>query len=335
MKRQNIIFSKYGLNTMFTFLLSIIFIWFFFFCKHNGLLSKVNVFDNDPYDAVGSIGIQVSFLAAILSLIRIVGSFINGTLKNSQKILILRNNLISILSIEITMISNLISIFRFKDKWINNSTGIILVFFVISFLFFSILMHCWTLFIAKKISSENTHRNFSFFDLWPLLGFFILAIYPVYLRESITGAIYTAYLGMIIHVTMVRSFSLWMLPQTELKFIDMIDILSDLYSLTKNKIKLANYFFNKIEMLIRTLKLKSTINWLNPRKHRWNIIIIFGILVGVLFAFNEGIGENWIGYGNRAILLFSIFVGGELIIIFMFYLLFSNYLGLFHKESKS
>jgi hypothetical protein len=335
MKKQNIIFSKYGLNTILTFSLSIIFIWFFFFCKHNGLVSKVNVFDNDPYDAVGSIGIQVSFIASILSLIRTGASFINGSLPNSQKILILRGNLISILSIEITMISNLISIFRFRDKWISNSSGIILLLLVLSFLFFSISMHCWTLYIAKKERSENSYKNFSVIDLWPLFGFFILAIYPVHLRESIAGAIYTAYLGMIIQVTIVRSLSLWMLPQTELKFIDMIDILSDLYSLTKNRIKFAKDISNKIKTLLETLKLKSTINWLNPRKHRWNISIIFGILVGVLFAINEGVGENWIGFGSRAILLFSIFVGGELIIIFMFYLLFSEYLGLFHEESKS
>src|ERR1035437_7049083 len=80
--------SHYKLNTIVVFLLSIVFVWFFFYCKHDFRLSKVNVFNVDPYDGVGSIGTQVSFLAAMLSIMRLVLSCVTKVLPDSQIILI-------------------------------------------------------------------------------------------------------------------------------------------------------------------------------------------------------------------------------------------------------
>jgi hypothetical protein len=67
--------SHYKLNTIVVFLLSIFFVWFFFYCKHDFRLSKVNVFNVDPYDGVGSIG--VTMITHIIALIRFIESWIN------------------------------------------------------------------------------------------------------------------------------------------------------------------------------------------------------------------------------------------------------------------
>jgi hypothetical protein len=62
--------KNYKLNTISVFFLSVFFTWFFFYCKHNLQLSEVNVFNVDPYDAVGSAAIQISVVAAAFSMLR-------------------------------------------------------------------------------------------------------------------------------------------------------------------------------------------------------------------------------------------------------------------------
>jgi hypothetical protein len=52
-------------NTVVVFLFTIVFIWFFFLSKHHPALSEFNVFNVDPFDAVGSIAIQVSFFSSL------------------------------------------------------------------------------------------------------------------------------------------------------------------------------------------------------------------------------------------------------------------------------
>jgi len=64
------------LNTIVVFFWSVVFIWFFFFCKHKLQLSKVNVFNVDPYDTLGSAAIQISFVAAAFSTLRLSPSFL-------------------------------------------------------------------------------------------------------------------------------------------------------------------------------------------------------------------------------------------------------------------
>jgi hypothetical protein len=125
--------SHYKLNTIVVFLLSIFFVWFFFYCKHDFRLSKVNVFNVDPYDGVGSIGTQVSFLAAMLSIMRLVLSCVTKVLPDSQIILILRGNIVALFSIGVTMITHTIALIRFIESWINYSSGIVLAALYFSF----------------------------------------------------------------------------------------------------------------------------------------------------------------------------------------------------------
>jgi hypothetical protein len=47
------------------FVLSILFYFFFDYCKHAPMLGAANPFAEDPYDAVGSFGIQLAFVSAV------------------------------------------------------------------------------------------------------------------------------------------------------------------------------------------------------------------------------------------------------------------------------
>ena len=184
-------------NTLFVFFLSVVFIWLFFFCKHDPRLSEVNVFNVDPYDAVGSIAVQISFVAAFFSTLRIFAVTNIEIQPSYHLIMILRGNLVSLLSILVNMISDIIALVRFRKIWINSSSGIFLSAMVISFMLITVILILWTLKLdfAKNL---KIRYNISLKNLWSLAGFIIIAFYPVPgpFKKSILWAIFTAYLGM-------------------------------------------------------------------------------------------------------------------------------------------
>jgi hypothetical protein len=50
-------------------------------------------------------------------------------------------------------------------------------------------------------------------------------------------------------------------------------------------------------------------------------------------VFFEATGDNWIDFNSKALLVFSIYIGGEFIVVLLFYVLFRRYLGIINKES--
>lgn len=316
-------------NTIAVFLWSIVFTWFFFHCKHDLQLSKVNVFNVDPYDAVGSIAIQISLLASLFSMMRLSLLLFTRVLPDFQIVMILHGNTVALISIIVTMISDIIALVRFSESWTKNPSGFILLILVISFLLITILIILWTLKLAIK--SIKVEYKPSLNNILSLSGFAILALYPVILHESIPWAIFTAYSGMLIQILIVRNISFTILPSSDRIYPDLIDVADELYKTVKSNLTFKKALLENVEGKLNAGKTSAFINWLNPRKHDWNLIILIAILSGVGLAVLEAIGEEWIGLNTKALLLFSIYFGGELIIIVLFYRLFRNFLGIVNK----
>jgi hypothetical protein len=74
-----------------TFMLAVLFYLFFQISKHNPALSHVNAFAEDPYDAVGSFGVQLAVFTALLSLVRAFRPYQPKQALDSQKVLLLRS----------------------------------------------------------------------------------------------------------------------------------------------------------------------------------------------------------------------------------------------------
>src|SRR5512141_816551 len=85
------------------FLLTIFFVTFFDNSKNIPLLAVVNPFAEDPYDAVGSFGIQLAFFAALLSLIRAFRPYATKEFPSNQPLLILRGEIVALLAISVTL----------------------------------------------------------------------------------------------------------------------------------------------------------------------------------------------------------------------------------------
>jgi len=74
------------INVILSLGLAFLFFLFFQYTKHNPTLRPINVFGEGPYDAVGSFGIQLAFLASLVTGIRLIQSRKVETLKTTSSI---------------------------------------------------------------------------------------------------------------------------------------------------------------------------------------------------------------------------------------------------------
>jgi hypothetical protein len=320
--------KNYKFDTIITFLLSIAFVCVFFYWKHNPQMSKVNVFNVDPFDAVGSIAIQVSMFASGFSVLRFFLYVTEEGIQFSHVILILRGNVLSQFSIIITMISDLIALIRFIPVWINSSSGVLLVCMVILFLMIAIIILRRTL---KFMAANNLKMKFRLFSLKFFIvisGFAILSVYPILSNDSIPWVLFTAYAGIIIQIVILKNLTFLVFKEEEIVFEDLIDVIIKLYNALKSHLKFTKSSADKTENIMFNRWIRAITGWINPRKHKWNLIILIFICLGALMALLEVIDEKWEGVSLRTIIVFSVYVAGEAIIIVSFYLLFRKFLGL-------
>ncbi len=308
------------------FLLTIFFLAFFDNSKNIPLLAVVNSFAEDPYDAIGSFGIQLAFFAALLSLIRAFRPYTTKEIPSDQQLLILRGEIVALLAIGVTLTADIVAMLRYPSMWMNTAGGRILVGLVVGLVSLTILVSMRLYRIVVKPSFSFANYSWTKIILFPV-SIFILAIYPADLLESVAGGIFTAVVGMLILFISTWALATVILPRNEMGYEDILDDFAAIYREIRSRIKFIPWLENdtKIGWLQRFF------SWLNPRRHKWNFIVMIALIVGgsliVVETFHEGLSSD----SNVVLLVFAVFLGIEGAGIFLGYLLFEEFLGIFRK----
>jgi hypothetical protein len=268
-------------------LLTGLFIFIFYRAKYDPALSSVNPFAEDPYDAVGSFGVQLGVACAILSALRAFRTNLKTESLYNRYTYTLRAMAVSQLAIIVTMLADLVALVRYSSLWIDSPYGHLLVLYA-GGLFFIASGFCFYLMrLAKRrdVCSQNPLRQPQIVPFLILLG--LLGIYPGGWRDGITGAIFTAIVGMVMLFFSVALLSRAMYPCPDVPEKDLID---DLYGIYQNLKRRSGYLArltSSIEHMARSTQLGRIIDLLNPRKHEWNLLALVAILMGFLLAFAE------------------------------------------------
>lgn len=165
------------------------------------------------------------------------------------------------------------------------------------------------------------------------LTILILAFYPLEWRDSgIPGGIFTALAGMVLLFVPVWGLGTAFFPAIEYKC---EDIFSDLSAISQ---ALLRHFGRAadlppwMERLTPFPPLRRLLDWLNPRRRPWNMVILTAVVTGLLLvtveAFAEGISPNL----NRMLLVVGIYVGLEGAGVALGYILFGKCLGIFQVK---
>ena len=225
-------FKPIKIITLMTCLQTILFVLFFDFSKHNAALAPLNPFLEDPFDAVGSFAVQLSAVAALLALLRIVRPYPRGvTLKNVA--LILNCNLTALLAILITVIADSTALVRFLPKWIDHSAGWLLASLICGLLAVTTIILQRILFLGLSIKWFSKLRN------WPqtlsvgLAGLIIMAFYLPAWRRVIAGSIISALLGIVFFLVITALSTRMIFPEVRSPYEDLLDDLQACYSWVK------------------------------------------------------------------------------------------------------
>jgi hypothetical protein len=350
MEKNSPAFRELRSLTLLSCCLALLFFLFFDRSKHLPALANVNPFLDDPYDAVGSFGIQLALLAVLLSLVRLFRPYPDGRLSDHAVLMILRSNIVSLLSIIVTLAADLVAVLRFPQVWIHSASGWALVgmaggLFTLTILV-SVLVHHY----GQSYRSPFPARPWIKTIFASLAGLLVLAIYPVDWRLSIPGAIFTILVGIGFLFLMVFALARLIYPAVadhppaELQspatvqpafqetFEDALDDLAAIYQWLRLHAGPAGFVFVWLDKIVSLSSIRAFLDWINPRKHAgkqaWYLAILIGLGMGILFFLAEAGGEG--APGRQAILaVIAVFTSMEGVGVLTGYLLLNRFLGIF------
>ncbi len=312
--------------------LAILFFILFDQSKHVPALAQVNSFNVDPYDAVGSFGILLALFTGLLSVVRAFRPYATEGIASHQALLILRGETVTLLSIAITLTADAIAMLRNPSMAFGSSTGLTLSALVIGLALLTALAGWWIYRSAKNISLASGNRSWRRAIIICLASIIILALYPPSWDGGVVGGILTALLGMLILFIPLWALAITMFPKVDIRFEDSMDDFVAIYRWFKSYAGLAVGLFNLAEKFVNLAWMRALLEWLNPRRHNWNFIVLIAVATGIALASAEAIGEGASPDFGRFVLVMSvfIFIGG--IGVLVGYRLLGKFLGLYQDE---
>jgi hypothetical protein len=322
-------------NACLTFVLAALFYLFWQISKQQYALSQVNAFAVDPYDAVGSFSTQVALFTATLSVIRAFRPYQPNRALDTQIRHLVRAEYITCLSVAITLVTDVVAMLRHPSLWIGFPAGYLLAALMGGMALLTALVGWRIHHATRTIRLPSAQHRWTRAIGISLVGVIILALYPENVTQSIPGAVLTVLVGVILFFTPVWAWSMAITPSVETTGEDLIDDLAALYRWLKSHTSGFISFFSTCEQILGSSFLRPIVNWLNPRKHAWNGILLFGMFMGLALALAEAIGEGGLGLYqvNRFIAVATAFVGLEGSGVLVGYAFLAKPLGLFRHDS--
>lgn len=318
-------------NACLIFALAGVFYLFWQVCKQQPALAHVNAFANDPYDAVGSFSTQFALFSALLVLLCAFRPYQALVTIDEQQQRLTHVGYITCVSIAITLIIDGIALLRFPSVWIGLSAGYLLVAFLGGMVLLTVLV-AWRIHVS---SGRYLHRVPLTRRLWmsavafSLLLIIVFGWYPEYFTTFFLGELVTILLSVFLFFASVRVWNGIISPIPDNPAVDTLDDLGSFYSWLKAHAGPFSVILSAAEKVLKSTLLRPIVNWLNPRSYPWNGVLLVGMIMGMILALAEAMGEGGFISIRIAVLFASIECCGVLI----GYVFMAKPLGLFRHKS--
>lgn len=326
--------KQFKVSAFITLILAVLFYLFFQVSKHDPALSQVNAFADDPYDAIGSFGVQFALFAALLALVRAFRPYQSGHALDNQQLLFLRAEYLSCLSVLVTMVANIIAMVRHPSVWLGLSAGYMLALLTGGMIVITILViwfiHHTTRYICPPSISNVWTRAIGI----SIVGILVLALYPEGLRQSTPGEFFTVLVGAALLFVPLWALSVAISPFPAMFFEDVIDDIAALYRWLKTHIGPLGVLGTFFECILTRTFVRYVLRWLNPRQYIWKLPLCIGIVMGILLALGEAFGEGGgVHQIGRFAIIAAVYISLEGAAVLLGYLLLAKPMGLFRQTS--
>lgn len=109
-------------NSLFAFVLALLFWGAFMFAKHDPVLRPIIPFGDDPYDAVGSFAVIVGLLIAVIALVRAFWPYRDRP-SDEQTVYLVRSQEAVALAVFVTLGADAIAMARHPALWMHAARG--------------------------------------------------------------------------------------------------------------------------------------------------------------------------------------------------------------------
>lgn len=320
-------------NACLALLLAVLFYLFFQLCKQQPALSQVNAFADDPYDAVGSFGTQFAMFVALLSMVRAFRPYQPNRAMDSQQVLLERGAYMTCLAVAVTLGTDIVALFRFPSVWVGFPAGSLLAVLSGGMVVLTALVGWRVHHTSSTPRASSTRLAWARAIGVSLMSVIILAWYPERFTQSSPGEPLTIVGSVILLFAIVWAWGVVLSPSLQMGDEDLLDDLASIYGWLKAH---SGRFSTPLALLERTLNssfLRPLWNLVNPRRHRWNGILLFGLCLGVLLAYAEAMGAG--GLGPRFATLALVFAGFEGAGVLVGYIFLAGPLRLFRSAHLS
>jgi hypothetical protein len=181
------------LNTVLVSGLAVLFYWSFMFAKHNPALRDVIPFGNDPYDAVGSFGVIVGLMLALLSLIRAFRPYRERHPSIAQRVYLVRTQEAVILVVLITLAADIVAMSR-HPQWYSAPSRNLLLVLLGTLALVTVGVHLLVR-SAQRIHPMIGSRRRLQAAIAALIALFILLAYPEELINGTATHVFTVIIG--------------------------------------------------------------------------------------------------------------------------------------------
>jgi hypothetical protein len=286
---------------------------FFFAAKQRTPFARALPFGEDPYDAVGSFGIQLAIVAAATSLLRGARRY-GGGMPASQAALVLRGSVAALLAVFVTIQADAVALARHPGTWTHSPIGTALALGLVVVALTSLAgASLLGLVLRRVLQSSRTSAARAGLAVAP--GILALAIYPeAWRRSGFFGAIGTAFYGTVVLFAETWALTLSIAPEGARPAQDLLDDVGAILGR-------------------RGAAPSAMTRWL--RAGPWRFAVIVAVAGGAALAVSQAIGEGLPAGAARAVLVLGVFTGLEAAGILLGYLCFRKPLALIRDEGPS
>lgn len=295
----------YQINAVLVAVLAVAFYLFFDAAKHVPALATINPFVNDPYDAIGSFGIQAAAIFAGLSLVRAFWPLLAGEPSEERRVALARTQVAALLAVLITLVGDIVALARHTSLWLGTGAGYALCGLVAGLLVLTAVVArvvCRSPHLEGRIASATPSalprvwRRWSPALVMSLVALVALALYPEAFRDSgLHGAILTVLAGILLLFAPMRWLTLALVPGRAA-------VGDDTHSI---------------------------FGWLTGNAPRVGLVLLFGLIMGALVYIAEAHAEGTPHDATKRITVLLVFVGLEASGILIGYFCLGGTLALF------
>lgn len=313
-------------------LAALLFLGFFNLTKHHPYFSGINLFTEDPFDAVSSFGVILALGSALLGMLGSFRPHENPFTQEDLHQAVNRTGMV-LLACLVSLEADFFAFIFHRQVWMPYPAGWWLLGLTVTF--YLLCIACGT--SLFYLFSGTVKFNWQPVD-WGLAVLYLLngvalAYFPDGWRETIAGAVGAILLGFYFLFFGLHFYGGILLKPLENGYSDVLDDLQAWYAWKKRIFKFAGGLFDRLEVAGRSKTMSGLGQALNPRRHAWRLLMVFGLVAGGGLLLVERLVEGPLKQGMVPVLL-AIYLGFMLLEAGMAYALLNSRLGIFRNKDR-